>query len=165
MGAFALCREIGIPSTDFERALQTFVKPPHRIEFVAKIRGVNFFNDSKGTNIDAVVRAVASMEGKVVLIAGGMDKNVSCRPWNEAFGDKVKSICAIGQTKEKIKRELDHPVILCSDLESAVYNAFSIAEEGDNVLLSPGYSSFDMFRHYQHRGEEFRRLVGEIGHE
>jgi len=85
MAAFALCCELGISVNDFDHALHTFVKPPHRIEFVATIKGVNFFNDSKGTNIDAVMRAVESMRGRVVLIAGGIDKGGSYAPWKKAF--------------------------------------------------------------------------------
>ena len=79
-------------------------KPSHRIEFVKSINGVNYYDDSKGTNIDAVIRAVEGINGKIVLIAGGVDKGFPYTSWIDAFGGKVKAICAIGQSKEKSAR-------------------------------------------------------------
>ncbi|NGX42998.1 MAG: UDP-N-acetylmuramoylalanine--D-glutamate ligase [Chlamydiae bacterium] len=161
MAAFAVCCEMGVEPEDFGRVLATFKKPPHRIEFVRKFKGVHFYNDSKGTNIDAVIRAVESMDGQVVLIAGGLDKGTSYASWLEAFKEKVKCICAIGQAKEKIYEELspEFRIKTCNSLESAIKYASTIAKEGEHVLLSPGCASFDMFDNYEHRGEEFKRIV------
>jgi len=159
--AYALCREIGVDSAQFLDALATFKKPLHRIEYVQTIRGVAYYDDSKGTNIDAVIKAVQSLQGPILLIAGGVDKGAAYTPWIEPFKDKVKVVCAIGQAAEKIKRDLFPavPVHIFENMEMAVQYAARTAREGENVLLSPGCSSFDMFKDYAHRGEVFKDLV------
>ena len=164
MAAYALCNEVGIHSSDFLSGLQTFKKPSHRIEFVLEKNGIFYYDDSKGTNIDAVTCAVRSLKGPIILIAGGVDKGASYTTWIEEFKNKVKCICAIGQAACKIEEELSRyfPIEIFKDLEQAVLKAKSIAEPGDYVLLSPGCSSFDMFRDYVHRGEEFKRLVRQL---
>lgn len=161
MAAYGLCRDMGVQPEQFLKALQTFKKPPHRIEFVLEKNGVKYFDDSKGTNIDAVIRAVNSLNGTIILIAGGVDKGSAYTPWLEAFADRVKCICAIGQAANKIQEQLSHriPVQIFSTLEQAVNHAEALARHGDIVLLSPGCSSFDMFKDYAHRGEEFQRIV------
>lgn len=164
MAAYALCRHLGVAPEQFVQAVASFKKPPHRIEFVREYNGVTYYDDSKGTNIDAVIRAVDTLIGKVILIAGGVDKGSAYTPWIAAFADKVKCICAIGQAARKIQHDLAHaiPVVLCNNLDEAVEKASNQAKRGENVLLSPGCSSFDMFRDYAHRGDEFQRLVNEI---
>lgn len=164
MAAYALCHEMGVSPENFLKGLQTFKKPAHRIEFVRTIEGVHYYDDSKGTNIDAVMRAVQFLSGPIVLIAGGVDKGSPYTPWLEVFKDKVKYICAIGQSAAKIEQQLASlvPVKLCSDLEQAINHAAGVAEKGDYVLLSPGCSSFDMFKDYVHRGKEFQRLVQQL---
>lgn len=161
MAAYALCREMGLSGEQFAASLPSFKKPPHRIEFVKKIKGVAYYDDSKGTNLDAVAKAVASMQGPTILIAGGMHKGAAYTPWLEAFGEKVRCICAIGQAAEQIKSELGAKVCVETfmTLEGALTHAASIAKEGENVLLSPGCSSYDMFTNYEHRGDEFKRIV------
>ena len=158
--AWALCRAF-VTEEQFHSALAIFKKPPHRVEFVREINGVSFYDDSKGTNIDAVIKAVGCMKGPVILIAGGVDKGASYLPWKEHFLGKVKQIIAIGEAAPKIFSEL-HPyfnIQLAETLFSAVTAAAAEALEGDVVLLSPGCSSFDMFRDYVHRGEEFQNSV------
>lgn len=164
MAAYALCIHAGISSEDFFNGLTSFQKPAHRIEFVRTVKGVNFYDDSKGTNIDAVIRAVDSLHGPIILIAGGVDKGFPYTSWIAAFKGKVKAICAIGQSKQKIQQDLGSfiPVKLFNELKEAVVYATAIAENEDNVLLSPGCSSFDMFRDYVHRGEEFQRIIRSI---
>ena len=161
LAAFALCAEQGISGKQFIQAWHSFQKPPHRIQFILEHQGVKFIDDSKGTNIDAVTRAVQSLRGQIVLIAGGVDKGAPYTPWLQVFKDKVKSICAIGQAAAKIKAQLSPiiPVIICQTLEEAVQQAGQQAVSGDYVLLSPGCSSFDMFKDYVHRGEEFQKAV------
>ena len=164
LAAWALCRPFSISNEQFFRALETFQKPSHRIEFICEIDGVSYFDDSKGTNIDAVIKAVEGMKGSVILIAGGVDKGASYLPWKEPFFDKVKQIIAIGAAAQKIYREL-HPhfnIKIVDSLNVAVEMAASNAGKGDCVLLSPGCSSYDMFRNYVHRGEEFQRYVHSI---
>lgn len=164
LAAYGLCKFVGISAQQFFKGLSTFRKPPHRIEFIRKWNNVSFYDDSKGTNIDAVIRAVNSLEGSIVLIAGGVDKGFPYTSWIDAFAGKVKCICAIGQAAPKIQRDIGHkvPVQLFDGLEAAVTHASQRAQPGDNVLLSPGCSSFDMFRDYAHRGEEFQRIVTKL---
>lgn len=159
-----LCKEFGISVQQFSAALETFKKPPHRIELVKIIDEITYIDDSKGTNIDAAIRAVESCRGPVILIAGGVDKGASYLPWKQAFKGKVKKIIAIGQAAGKIAHELKDAFAIetAESLEQAVTHADLHAQRGDTVLLSPGCSSFDMFRDYAHRGEEFKRLVNLI---
>ncbi len=161
MAAWALVRQMGVSEKEFTHALETFKKPAHRIEFVQEENGVFYFDDSKGTNIDATICAVKTMKGAVILIAGGVDKGASYAPWIPAFAGKVKQVVAIGQAAEKIQRELKgaFDVKIVATLDDAVQLAKQLATRGDAVLLSPGCSSFDMFRDYAHRGEEFKRSV------
>jgi len=161
IAAWALCRPFALSVEQFCRAFATFRKPSHRIEFVKEVEGVYYFDDSKGTNLDAAIQAVSMMSGPVILIVGGVDKGASYLLWKEHFQGKVKEIIAIGEAAPKIYEEL-HPyfnIKLADCLTSAVHAAASSAEKGDSVLLSPGCSSFDMFRDYAHRGEEFQRIV------
>lgn len=161
MGAYALCASKGVSGSQFKEALQAFRKPAHRIEFVLEHKGVHYYDDSKGTNIDAVIRAVQSLKGPIILIAGGVDKNAPYVPWLKEFGGKVKQIFAIGQAAAKMQSELgtEIPVEILKDLEQAVIRAAAIAKKGDFVLLSPGCSSYDMFKDYAHRGEVFQQAV------
>lgn len=161
LAAYALLRDLDMKPEEVVNSFKNFRKPPHRIEFIREVQGVSFYDDSKGTNVDAVLKAVSSMTGRVLLIAGGVDKGASYTIWIPHFQGKVVKILAIGEAKEKIKNELSEvfPVELCSSLEEAVGTAFRLAKKGDSVLLSPGCSSFDMFRDYKHRGEEFKKIV------
>lgn len=162
LAAKRLCMEFGVSSDDFNRAEKSFVKPPHRIEFVRTSKGVDYFNDSKGTNLDSVKRAVEKMDGPTVLIAGGKEKGTSFIPWIEPFKGKVKTIVAIGEAQQRIVDELGShfTVIKRHDLKTAVETASTIADEGDNVLLSPGCASFDMFENFEERGNVFKKCVG-----
>lgn len=161
LAAWAICREFGITEDEFLQALGTFQKPAHRIEHVATIDGVDYVDDSKGTNIDATIQAVGAMKGPVYLIAGGVDKGFSYQSWISLFKGKVLKIFAIGQAAQKMVDELSHVigVEIVTTLEEAVERASLLAKAGDTVLLSPGCSSFDMFRDYKHRGEEFKKCV------
>lgn len=161
IAAWLLCQPWGVTAAQFSTALESFVKPRHRIEFVASIDGVAYYDDSKGTNVDAVVKAVHCMKGPVVLIAGGVDKGGSYALWSQELQGKIKSIIAIGEAAEKIAGELKgyFPVEIVASLEAAVVKAGQQAEKNDSVLLSPGCASFDMFRDYKQRGEEFKRIV------
>lgn len=161
LAAFALCSDQGVSVEQFLKGYNSFKKPPHRIEWVTERQGIKFIDDSKGTNIDAVIQAVKSLQGSIHLIAGGVDKGFSYCPWIKEFKDKVKSICAIGQAAAKIQEQLSPliPVTICQTLQEAVELASDRAQRGDYVLLSPGCSSFDMFRDYVHRGKEFQNIV------
>jgi len=161
LAAWLLVKTFGISEEQFLQALSTFKKPAHRIEHIGTIGGVRYYDDSKGTNLDAVIRAVESMKGLVWLIAGGVDKGASYALWKQPFAGKVKKIFAIGQAKRKIAQEVNGFCLVeeLDSLEQAVRRASQEAGPDDNILLSPGCSSFDMFRDYAHRGEEFQSLV------
>lgn len=160
MAAFALVRNFVTP-VQFLEGYLSFKKPPHRLEFVKQVNLVTYYDDSKGTNIDAVMKAVACLKNPIYLIAGGVDKGASYRPWIDVFNGKVKAVFAIGQAANKIKNELfpDIEVEIVETLEMAVKKAASVAVSGDSVLLSPGCSSFDMFKDYKDRGNAFKRCV------
>lgn len=161
LAAWLLVRHFGVSAEQFCRGLETFKKPAHRIEFVKNIGGISYYDDSKGTNVDATIQAVSSMEGQVILIAGGVDKGSSYAPWKEYFRNKVKRIIALGDAAGKMRAELrgEFQVDIVNSMGAAVKLASAYASRGDSILLSPGCASFDMFRDYAHRGEEFKRHV------
>lgn len=161
--AFAFCAYFGIDRELCERNLETFKKPSHRIEWVAKKNHVSYFNDSKASNIHAVMHAVSLFETPLVLIAGGVHKGASYSPWIAPFRGKVKGIVAFGEASGQMEAELsrDFPVFRVNNLEEAVLKASKLALENEIVLLSPGCSSYDQFRSFEHRGDEFKRIVRE----
>jgi UDP-N-acetylmuramoylalanine--D-glutamate ligase len=161
LAAWALCEQVGVEREVFAKSLKSFTRPQHRIEFVAEKRGVFYYDDSKGTNVDATIMAVQAMKGQVVLIAGGLDKGASYVVWKKPFMGKVKHIIAIGQAAQKIEEELspEFSVEISADLEQAVFRAAKIAGCGEMVILSPGCSSRDMFKDYADRGEQFKEFV------
>lgn len=159
--AWILCRSFGVSAQEFVEALRTFKKPPHRIEFVASWDGIDFFNDSKSSNIDSTIKAVETMKTPVVLIVGGVDKGSSYEPWKKVFEGRVKKVVAIGEAAPKIAAELkpEFEVEIASSLEAAVNTAEQSAQSGECVLLSPGCSSYDMFENYAQRGDVFKNFV------
>lgn len=164
IAAFHLTERFGVTSKEFLAAYAAFKKPPHRIEFVLERQGVRFWDDSKGTNIDATIRAVEGMQGEVILIAGGVDKGFPYTAWIAPFRGKVRKVLALGEAAHKIENDLRAviPVKLVRTLQEAVEEATACAKNGDNVLLSPGCASFDMFRDYADRGDQFKSLVRSI---
>ncbi|HEY4255445.1 MAG TPA: UDP-N-acetylmuramoyl-L-alanine--D-glutamate ligase [Chlamydiales bacterium] len=151
----------GISSSAFVEAFKSFQKPSHRIEWVSEINGVQYYDDSKGTNIDAVIHAMTLFNKPIVLIAGGVDKGASYAPWIESFRSKVRLIVAYGQAASKMERELSSffPFVKVELFKEAVALAKKEAKRGEVVLLSPGCSSFDQHRNYAHRGDEFKQMV------
>lgn len=161
IAAYYLTARFGVSSGEFLSASAAFKKPPHRIEFVLEKGGVRFWDDSKGTNVDATIRAVEGMQGAVILIAGGVDKGFPYTSWIAPFKEKVKTVFALGEASLKIKNDLSPqiPVKMVATLQEAVEEAFKSAQGGENVLLSPGCASFDMFRDYADRGDQFKSIV------
>jgi UDP-N-acetylmuramoylalanine--D-glutamate ligase len=164
LASYWLCKAFGVSDEKFMKALQTFQAPPHRLEFLGETRGISFYNDSKATNIESVLHAVKTLKGPLILIAGGVDKGAPYTPWKKPFQKKVKRIYAIGLAAKKIKEQLESnfEVILADSLYDASQKAYKNADAKDQILLSPGCASFDSFRNYEHRGDEFRRFVHEI---
>ncbi len=159
--AFWAVSHYGVSKEKFDEALKLFKKPSHRIEYVTDIQGVRFIDDSKGTNIDAVLRAIDTIDTPIVLIAGGMDKGYPYTAWIKPFKPKVKKIIALGEAAPKIKNDLEPEltVEIVKTLEEATQKAFENSLKGDTVLLSPGCSSLDMFKDYAHRGQVFQQTV------
>ena len=142
-------------------ALRDYEPRPHRCEFVRELDGVEYVNDSKATNLDAVEKALAAQTKPVVLIAGGKDKGFTFDPLRSLVKDKVKSAVLIGEIAGSIKHSWDGAVNceIATSLANAVERAHAVAKGGDVVLFSPGTSSFDMFKSYADRGDQFRALV------
>jgi UDP-N-acetylmuramoylalanine--D-glutamate ligase len=167
MAALAVGRVLRIPLEQMVEALRSYEPAAHRCEQVATIRGVQYINDSKATNLDAVHKALLSVpaakpgEPNIWLIAGGKDKHLDYHDIGPLLSQRVKGAFLIGETREKIRAawSLFTPCALANSLIEAVSSAAEKAVPGDVVLLSPACSSFDMFQNYQHRGEVFRRAV------
>jgi UDP-N-acetylmuramoylalanine--D-glutamate ligase len=149
-----------------QSALNDFKGLPHRIEYIATIGDVRFFNDSKATNVDAVIRALETFEEPIVLIMGGRDKGGDFRKLSEPIRHHIKKLILMGEAKHKIKSVLEDAcrerVQNESTMEAAVISAYHAASPGDIVLLSPACSSFDMYSSYAERGEDFRRVIGNL---
>jgi UDP-N-acetylmuramoylalanine--D-glutamate ligase len=161
MAAYKLCSIFSIPVADFLEAAETFIPPRHRCEYVATVAGVSYYDDSKGTTVDAVIHAISQQSKPIILIAGGLDKNSNFSPWIDAFSGRVKLILTIGQAAEKIAQQLrgSIEIVRCETLQHAVKEASRRAIAGDAVLLSPGCASLDMFKDYEERGRLFQECV------
>lgn len=162
--SFALCERYGVDATRFQHYAASWQPPAHRMAFVRDKEGVRYYNDSKASNLVAVEKAVKCMPGPVLLLAGGVHKGASYRPWIEAFKGKVRHLFLFGQAALQIEAELGmfFPVTQTPSLQAAVHAAAGMARSGEVVLLSPGCSSYDSFRDYTHRGESFEKWVREL---
>jgi len=151
----------GCPAELAWRAVCAFRGLRHRMQQVRTLNGVRWYNDSKGTNVGSVQKSLAGLPCGVTLIAGGKDKGSDYRPLKPLLNEKVKNLLLIGEAAEKMAGELSGScdIQLLGDLASAVQKAYAVTDPGGTVLLSPACSSFDMFRNYQARGDEFERLV------
>ncbi len=161
MAAIAAARRMGVPPEAVRAALAAFPGLPHRIELVRDEGGVSWYNDSKGTNVGAVVRCLEGFAEPVVLIAGGKDKGIDFRPLREPLARKARAAILIGEARGRMERELAGaaPLSAAATLDEAVRKAREIAQPGDVVVFSPACSSFDMFRNFEERGEAFRKAV------
>ena len=142
-------------------AVQNFKAVEHRIEYVATIRGVEYYNDSKATNVDATIKALESFPANIHLILGGKDKGSDYTVLNHLLRERVKRVYTIGAAAEKIQSHIKGTVEIVSSgtLENAIKQAASAAVAGDIVLLAPACASFDQFENYQHRGRVFKDTV------
>ncbi len=167
MAAIAICRGMQVPMEIILKTVRAFKAVEHRIEFVATKNGVDYYNDSKGTNPDAAIQGIRAMDRPTVLIGGGYDKQSEYDEWIEAFDGKVKAFVLIGQTKEKIaacaRAHGVGNILMADTLEEAFDLCVKQAEPGDAVLLSPACASWGMFPNYEVRGQMFKELVEKIG--
>lgn len=165
MAAGIAASVLDIRKEKIREAVQTFESLEHRMEFVASIRGVDFINDSKGTNLNSVWFALESMTKPTVLILGGIDKGNDYSMLDELVKNKVKAVVCLGLDNEKIVQAFKTKVpalVETKSMEAAVQAAYSLSDKGDVVLLSPGCSSFDLFKNYMDRGDQFKAAVKEL---
>ena len=166
MAAIGISLAMGVPLSTILAVIRDFKAVEHRIEFVATKRGVDYYNDSKGTNPDAAIQGIRAMSKPTILIGGGYDKGSEYDEWIENFGDTVKLLVLIGQTKEKIaecaKKHGFTNYVFKDTYEEALEFCTQSALPGDAVLLSPACASWDMFPNYETRGKKFKEYVNKI---
>jgi UDP-N-acetylmuramoylalanine--D-glutamate ligase len=162
LAAVVAARLAGVSATAVRSGIENFHAVEHRLEFVATRNGVEFYNDSKATNVDATAKALAAFQGGIHLILGGKDKNSDYRMLTPLLKERVRAVYTIGAAAEKIESHLRGVVSLhsCETLQNAVRAASAAARPGEVVLLAPACSSFDQFESYEHRGRVFKELVG-----
>jgi UDP-N-acetylmuramoylalanine--D-glutamate ligase len=160
--AAALCaRALDVPADAVQRALDAFAGLPHRLELIRELRGVEYVNDSKATNVDSAAVALRAVAGPLWWIAGGRGKGASYAPLRPLLAGRTRGIVLIGEDAPKLQRELAGvaPMVLADTLEAALRTTAEQARAGETVLLSPACASYDQFRNYEERGDAFRRLV------
>lgn len=164
MAAILAAREHGAKPEAIQKVINTFAGIPHRLEYVRKVGGVEFYNDSKATNVHAVRRALNAFNENVILIMGGKDTNLNYSSLGEVIRQKVKSLILVGEAKERINRDIGDftETFLIGTFEEAVLIAFQKSRIGDKILLSPGASSFDIFDSYIERGNYFKEIVNKF---
>ena len=163
LAAVCAARLAGVAAEQIRTAVEAFQAVEHRLEFVATVNGVEFYNDSKATNVDATAKAVAAFSVGIHLILGGKDKNSDYTQLEALLRTHVQAVYTIGSAAAKIESELRGVVSIlsCETLANAVSAAASAARPGEVVLLAPACSSFDQFENYEHRGRVFKELVSE----
>ncbi len=166
LAAWAMADAMGVPEEIIRKTVTSFRAVAHRIEYTATVRGVRYYNDSKGTNPDAAIQAIRAMTCPTVLIGGGYDKGSEYDEWIEAFDGKVKKLLLMGVTAEKIaecaRKHGFTDIEFVDSMEEAVAVASGIAREGEAVLLSPACASWGMFKNYEERGDIFKALVRDL---
>lgn len=152
---------MGCPSEKIRQAVGAFKAVEHRLEYVATVRGVDYYNDSKATNVDATIKALESFPSNVHLILGGKDKGSDYTVLNDLLRKRVKAVYTIGAAADKIQTHVKGAVSMFQSgtLDAAVKQASSAAKPGDIILLAPACASFDQFQNYEHRGRVFKELV------
>jgi UDP-N-acetylmuramoylalanine--D-glutamate ligase len=165
MAASIAATTLGIRKEKIREAVSNFHNLEHRMEFVATVRGVDFINDSKATNVNSTWYALESMQKKTVLVLGGIDKGNDYSLIAELVKEKVKAIICMGTDNAKIKdffKDLVPVIVEADSAKKAVTESFKLAEKGDVVLLSPACASFDLFKNYEDRGRQFKDSVKEL---
>ena len=154
---------MGVPAETIRSAVMDFEAVEHRIEYVDTVDGVDYYNDSKGTNPDAAIKGIQAMVKPTVLLGGGYDKKASYDEWISSFDGKVKWLILMGATAEAIaeaaKAQGFENIVFAQSMEEAMEEARRLAEPGDAVLLSPACASWGMFKNYEVRGRVFKDIV------
>ena len=168
MAAAVMAWLTGATHAQIRAAVMTFPGVEHRLEFVREIGGVAWYNDSKATNVDATLKAIAAFDGGLWVILGGKDKNSDYAALAGPLSEKARGVLLIGAVAEKIDAHLrgaglarsgEAAILMCRTLDAAVAAAHDRARTGETVLLAPACASFDQFENFEHRGREFKRLV------
>lgn len=163
MAALLMVLDMGVPEQLAVDVIRRFSPVEHRVEYVRTVAGVEYYNDSKGTNPDAAIKGIQSMDRPTILIGGGYDKGGDFTQWIQSFDGNVKKLLLLGATREKIAQTAEccgfTDYQFADSLEDAVMTAVELAEDGDAVLLSPACASWDMFDSYEQRGNRFKDLV------
>ena len=161
LAASAVGMLMGCDPTQIRKAIREFKAVEHRLEYIATIRGVDFYNDSKATNVDATIKAIESFPANIHLILGGKDKGSDYSVLNDLLRQRVKAVYTIGTAAEKIESQIKATVeiVHAETLDAAVKRASKAAVHGDIVLLAPACASFDQFQNYEHRGKTFKQIV------
>ncbi|HEY0162848.1 MAG TPA: UDP-N-acetylmuramoyl-L-alanine--D-glutamate ligase [Edaphobacter sp.] len=164
LAAVCAARLAGVPAEKIRASVASFKAVEHRLELVRELAGVEYYNDSKATNVDATIKAVEAFPGGIHLILGGKDKGSDYTVLSPLLRERVKAVYTIGSAAEKIGRELHGVVkmVEAGTMDVAVHEARKAAVPGDVVLLAPACSSFDQFQNYEHRGRVFRQIVHEL---
>jgi UDP-N-acetylmuramoylalanine--D-glutamate ligase len=164
MAAALIARIAGARHSQIRSAVTSFPGVEHRLEFVRQLNGVSWYNDSKATNVDATLKAIDAFPGGLWVILGGKDKNTDYSPLAAPLREKARGVMLIGAAASKIETQLGGtvPLFACGTLDMAVKEARTRARKGETVLLAPSCASFDQFENFEHRGREFKRLVGEL---
>ena len=156
---------LDISDENLRHSLSDFQGVEHRLEKVAKVRGIQFINDSKATNVNSCWYALKSMKTKVVLILGGTDKGNDYTEIEQLVKDKARALVFLGVDNSKLHKFFDGKIEKIEDassMQEAVQKAYALAEEGDTVLLSPCCASFDLFKNYEDRGDQFKEYVRKL---
>jgi UDP-N-acetylmuramoylalanine--D-glutamate ligase len=162
---------MGCAPEHIRQAVRSFKAVEHRLEFVATIRGVDYYNDSKATNVDATIKALESFPANIHLILGGKDKGSDYSVLNDLLRERVKRVYTIGAAAEKIESQIISSksggveVVHAETLENALRKANAVAEAGDVVLLAPACASFDQFKNYEQRGQMFKEIVSSLSNQ
>jgi UDP-N-acetylmuramoylalanine--D-glutamate ligase len=162
--AAAAAKAAGTANESVAAGIASFAGLEHRLEYVAEVRGIRYFNDSKSTTAESIVCAISAFDDNVFLIAGGRDKGCDFTIVKEPIARHVKGICLIGEAADRMQEEWNGhaPITRAASLSDALKSVSGKASRGDVVVFSPGCSSFDMFKNFEHRGEVFKQLVREL---
>ena len=163
MTVIALSYALGVPVETIHRIISEFHGVEHRLERVKTIDGITFYNDSKATNVDSVVKALESFDQQVILLAGGHDKMTPLEDFMELVKEKTKAVIFMGEAADRFemaaKKAGVKPIYRALSMKDAVEKGYKLAETGDIVLLSPACSSFDWYSCFEERGDDFKRCV------
>ena len=165
MAAAAATHLAGASLPQIAAAVRTFSGVEHRLELVRKVNGVDYYNDSKATNVDATLKALEAFPGGLWIILGGKDKDSDYTLLRDQLRKKARAALLIGAAAEKIAAQIDGavPLIRSATLEAAIHSASTNAQPGDVVLLAPACASFDQFDNFEHRGRVFKSIVSQLG--